>query len=261
MSPNYELKWSHLNSILGILGTTKPSLWPFLESTGVLVSGISPGDLIPSETAGAAEALEDDFAPVLHPGGIHSYHFHPTGDHHLAGVDNAAYSFGNGTVDSAFSCGAFIVPNAIASNAIITKYDSAGGVEEYRFWIDAAGKLDLELHDASASASEIAISASALTLGKGVFVAATYDGGETAPVINLYVDGALVNAGSSTETGSYVAMEDTAAPLLVGAGGVTATPTTEFHGRLALPFVTGKALTQADITALWNIYRVMLGLS
>src|SRR3990167_5188621 len=89
-----------LNGILSVLGTTTPSLWPFLEKTGVLVSGIAIGDLIPSETGGAAEALEDDFAPVLHPGGVYSYHFHPTGDHHLAGIDHANFSFGNGTVDT-----------------------------------------------------------------------------------------------------------------------------------------------------------------
>src|SRR3990167_7856400 len=96
-----------LNAIMAILGTTKPSLWPFLEKTGTLVSGLSVGDLIPSETAGAAEALEDDFAPLLHSGQVYSYHFHPTGDHHLAGIDHAAYSFGDATIDSPFSVGAF----------------------------------------------------------------------------------------------------------------------------------------------------------
>ena len=53
-----------LNDILTILGTTKPSLWPFWEKTGLLVSGIGAGDLASAETAGAAEALEDDFSPL-----------------------------------------------------------------------------------------------------------------------------------------------------------------------------------------------------
>jgi hypothetical protein len=250
-----------LNDILTVLGVTKASLWPFWEPTGVLVSGIGPGDLVPSETAGAAEALEDDFAPVLLPCGLYSYHFNPSGDHHLAGSDHASYSFGNGTVDSAFSVGAWIRPNAIASNTIVAKYNSAGGVEEYRFWIDADGKLDLELHDASASASEIAVSDAVLTVGQWVFVAATYDGGETAPVVTLYVNGAAVNDGATTETGSYVAMEDTAAPLTVGCGGVTATPTTEFHGRIALPFLTGKALTAAEVQTLHAYTAPMVGIS
>lgn len=249
-----------LSAIMSILGTTKPSLWPFLEGTGLLVSGLSVGDLAPAETAGAAEALEDDFAPFKHVGGVHSYHFHPTGDHHLAGVDHADFSFGNGTVDAAFSVGAWILPNAIASNVIIGKYNSAGNLEEWRFWIDASGKLSLELHDASASATEIAASDDALVIGQQHFVVATYDGGETAPVVTLYVDGAAVNDGSTTESGSYVAMEDTAAPLTVGCGGVTATPTTEFHGRIALPFVTGKALTATEVTDLYELYRSLLGI-
>lgn len=248
-----------LSAAMEILGTTKPSLWPFLEGTGVLVSGLSVGDLIPSETAGAAEALEDDFAPFKHVGGVHSYHLHPTGDHHLAGIDHANYSFGDGSVDSPFSVGAWILPNAIASNVIIGKYGSAANLEEWRFWIDASGKLSLELHDASASASEIAASDDALVIGQQHFVVATYDGGETAPVVNLYVDGALANDGSTAETNAYVAMENTATPLTVGCGGVTATPTTEFHGRLALPFLTGKALTAAEVASLLELYRTLLG--
>ncbi len=250
---------SHITSIMGILGTTTPSLWPFYESTGLLVSGIGPGDLIPSETAAAAEALEDDFAPVQHPGGVYSYHFHPTGDHHLAGIDHADYSFGDGSVDSAFSLGAFILPSMVNANAITAKFDSAGNLEEYRLVINGSGNLTLELHDASASASEVATGSSTLAVGRGYVVVATYDGTETAPVMNLYLNDVLDNDGTSVETGSYVAMEDTATPLLVGCAGVTATPLAEFHGRIALPFLTGKALTQAEVTALTNIYRVLLG--
>ena len=249
---------SHLTSIMGILGTTAPSLWPCLEKTGALVSGLSVGDLIPSETAGAAEVLEDDFAPYEHPGGVFSYHFHPTGDHHFAGIDHANFTFGDGTIDSPFSVGAFILPNAVVSNAIITKYSAT--VREWRFWIDADSKLDLELYDESADTTEIATSTAVLVVGRPYFVVASYNGGETAPVINLYVNGELANDGSSAETGAYVAMEDTATPLLVGSGGVTATPANEFHGRIALPFVTGKALSQAEVTALYNIYRVLLGI-
>lgn len=250
-----------LNDILATLGTTKTSLWPFWESTGTLVTGISAGDLTASETAGAAEALEDDFAPLKLPSDLYSYHFHPTGDHHLAGIDNAAYSFGNGTTDSAFSVGAWIRPNAVATNAIVAKYDSAGGAEEYRFFIDSSAKLSLELHDASASATEIAASDTALTVGQWVFVAATYDGTETAPVVNLYINGVSENDGTTAETGAYVAMEDTATPLTIGCGGVTATPTTEFHGRIALPFLCGTELTSANVTELYKVTAPMVGIA
>lgn len=246
-----------LNDILTILGTTKCSLWPFWEGTGILVTCIGPGDVIPSETAAAAEALEDDFAPVLLPCGLYSYHFHPTGDHHLAGIDHASYSF----VAAAFSVGAWIRPNAINENAIMAKYDSAGNKEEFKFGIDAAGKLELELHDASASTTEIAISDAALTAGQFQFVVATYDGTPATPEVYLYVDGVAVNDGTSTETGAFVDLEDTTAPLSIGCGGVTALPTTEFHGRIALPFLTGKALTAANVVDLRDIMRPMVGVS
>ena len=260
MAANTPVPVTTLNSLMRLLGTTKASLWPFYENEGVTVAGLSSGDLTPAETSGAAEALKDDFNPLLHPGGVHSYHFNPTGDHHLAGIDHADYTHGNGTVDTALSLGAFILPNAIASNAIIAKYDSAGNKEEYRLWINGSGALELEIHDASGSGKEVA-SGATLALHQGVVAIATYDGDQATPEMHLYVNGVDGNsAGTSTETGTYVAMEDTDAPVLVGAGGVTATPTTEFHGRIALPFVTGKELTQEEVNAVTNIYKELLGL-
>jgi hypothetical protein len=263
-APSTEAK---LNTIMTTLGTVKASLWPFWESTGIVVSGITAGaDLIPSETGGAAEALEDDFSPYELRGtfggtGLYTYNFIPTGDHHLAGGDHTDYSHGNGTVDTAFSVGAWVRPLAVASNVIIAKYDSVGGAEEYRFWIDASGLLNLELHDASASATEIATGA-AITLGQFQFVVATYDGTEATPAVHLYVDGVDGNsAGATTEAGAYVAMENTATPLTIGCGGVTATPTTEFHGRIAMPFMCGKELTAAEVVTLRDIMRPMVGIN
>lgn len=247
----------YLNDILTILGTTKASLWPFWERTGVLVTGIGLGDAIPSETAGAAEALEDDFAPVQMPCGLFSYHFHPTGDHHLAGIDSAAYTFGNATVDEPFSVGAWIRPNAIASNTILAKYSAT--VREWRFWIDASSKLNLELFDESVDTTEIAASTAALTAGRMQHVVASYDGNEAEPVVNLYVNGVLANDGSTAESGAYVAMEDTATPLTIGCSGVTATPVNEFHGRIAMPFITGKALSAAEVLALYEMTKPMVG--
>lgn len=248
-----------LNAIMTTLGTTKASLWPCWEKTGSLVAGIGLGDLIPSETAGAASPLETDLSPLLLPCGLYSYHFHPTGDHHLAGIDSAAYTFGDGSVDAAFSGGAWIRPNAIASNTIMAKYSAT--VREWRFWIGAAGLLTVELYDESVDTTEIAESTSAITLGQMQHVVFTYDGGETAPVIKMYVNGVLANDGTSVESGAYVAMEDTATPLTIGCSGVTATPVNEFHGRIALPFITGKELTAAEVASLYALQNPMVGIS
>lgn len=242
-----------LNDILTTLGTTTPSLWPFWEATGTVVAGIGVGDLTPTDTN------DTGFSPVLLPCGLYSYHFHPTGDHHLAGIDSTNYSFGNGTVDTPFSVGAWIRPNAIASNTIMAKYSAT--VREWRFWIDASGLLDLELFDESVDTTEIATSTVALTQGQWQFVVASYDGTETAPVVNLYVNGTLANDGTTTEDGAYVAMENTATPLTVGCSGVTATPVNEFHGRMALPFITGKALSAAEVTTLYGYTAPMVGIA
>ena len=250
-----------LERITRTLGTTRASLWPFWEFDGTRVVGYTAGtDLTSAETAGAAEALEDDFSPMRLPCGLYAYWFHPTGDHHLAGADHANYSHGDGTVDSAFSVGAWVWPvDLAAARAIITKYDSAGGAEEWSLRLNSSGIPQLELHDADASASEIATASTALQLYRPQFVVATYDGGETAPVIRIYVDAIDMNpTGASTESGSYVAMENTATPLLIGCSGVTATPTEEWHGRIALPFVTGKTLTETEVNILYTTTRPMV---
>lgn len=250
---------SNLNTIIGILGTTKPSFWPGFEKEGILVSGLSIGDFIPSETGGAPEALEDDFAPYKHPGRLYSYHFHPTGDHHMNGIDDADYSFATDPVDDAFSVGAWILPNALVSNVILGKHDSAGAAEEWRFFIDAAGLLSLELHDASASATEIGVTANVLPLRQWRFVVATYDGAQADPRVLLYVNAIRDGTGLTAETGAYVSMEAGAAPLTLGCSGVTAVPVNEFHGRIGLPFLTGKELTQAEVNALYNVGKELMG--
>lgn len=250
---------AEISSILRILGTTKAHLWPFIESEGITVAGHGAAEDLAVSEAGAAEALEDDFSPIQYESGVHSYNFNPVGDHHLNGPDHANYSFGDGSTDDAFSLGAWIWPSAIASNAIIAKYDSAGNAEEYRFWIDGSGNLALELHDASASTTETGTGGTVLTLFRPVHVVATYDGTETAPEVHIYIDAVDdLSAGTTTESGLYVAMENTATPLTIGCAGVTATPTLEFNGRIALPFLCGKALSQAEINDVYHITKSLL---
>lgn len=250
---------ANIQGILSVLGTTKTHLWPFVESEGVSVSGFTVvNDLIPTDSGGA-EALEDDFSPIMHTGGVHSFHFTPNTDHHLNGPDHADLSFGNSTADSAVSFGAWIWPYVVASMAMITKFDSAGNAEEYRFWLNSSSQLELELHDANASATEVATGSTTLVVGRPYFLVAAYDGAQATPDIQLYVNGESDNDGSSTESGTYVAMESLATPLVIGASGVTATPINEFHGRIALPFICGKQLSAEEVLGLYAIYKRLLG--
>lgn len=246
-----------LNDILTVLGTTTTSMWPFWESVGQRVHGVHPGVAVPSDEAGAVN-LQDEFGPAQMPSGLYSYVFHATGNNHLAGDDRARFTFGNGTVDSAFSVGAWIRPTDNNTMAILAKYNATA--EEWKFGLDGDKKLFLELHDASASATEVGTSTSALTSFQWQFVVATYDGTETAPVVNLYVNASLANDGTTAETGAYVAMEDTATPLLIGASGLTAAPAEEFHGRMAMPFICGKELSASEVTTLYSYMAPMVGL-
>ena len=250
-----------LNDILDILGTTKTLLVPGWEDTGSVIGTIGAAGFTSSDEAGAV-AVEAEFSPRRMPCGLHHYGFTKTGNLHFSGADNAAFTFDGGG-DAPFSGGLWIRPNiAVLEQDLIAKYVAAS--EEFRFSISSAGKLTLELHDATDSTSELATATTVLTPGKMVFVVFTYDGMETAdvPDIHLYIDGADDNPlGLSVETGAYLHMDDTATPLTIGASGLTAAPVNEFDGRLAIPFLTGKELTQANVTDLYSIMAPMVGIA
>lgn len=250
-----------INAILDVLGSTKRGFWPFWEATGSAVIGIAPTDLTSRDEA-ASRALESEWLPkALRATGLYAYR-NPAaaGNNHFTAGDHADYSHGNGTVDTAFSIGMWVAPRDIATVALMSKYDVAGTAREFAFRINSAGKLALELYDESATASEIATAEDVLTADKMVFVVVTYDGTETAPVILFYVDGVHDGGdGTSVETGSYVAMEGTAAALTLMANGPITAPTEMAEGWVALPFITGKALTAAEVAELYQLTRPLVG--
>jgi hypothetical protein len=261
MSVMYVDHVTGINSIVSILGTTTLSFWPFWESTGQNVTGIAPTTLTPADET-AARNLEDEWAPLVHQSGLYSYHFAQAGNQHLAATDNAAHSFGNGTTDSAFSLGAWILPYDITTVAIMAKYDAPGTDREWAWRINGSNKLSLELYDESADTTEIGASSASIALGQWQFVVTTYDGDQATPEVLHYIDGSLdAFDGETTETGAYVAMENGATPLLIGASGTGAggTPAEEFQGRIALPFIVGGALTAANIADLYVITGKMMG--
>ena len=256
-----QLPTASLNAIMTILGTTTATLWPFHENTGEVIGAVGAGPrLIPSETAAAGEALEDDFAPQLLPSGLYAYYFSNLEDQHLAvGADDANFHFDG---DVPFSVGCWIQPQDIATVGLIAVMDTAGNAEEWAFRIDGSGKLELELHDASASTKEVAVSDTAVVQGQWVFAVVTYDGTATEPVIKFYQNGVIDSTTpfGATETGAYAEMEDKSTPLTIGCCGVTALPTQEFTGRMALPFVTGKELTAVNVSDFYALTKPLVGM-
>ena len=169
-NPGLEAK---LNDILDILGTTKTLLVPGWESIGSIMGTIGAAGVTSSDEGGAV-AVEAEFSPQEMPCGLHHYGFTKAGNLHLSGADNAAFTF-DGGADAAFSGGLWIRPNvAILKQDLIAKY--VGAAEEYVCGLDAAGKLYLELHDATDSTKEVATAATVQTAGQFIFVVFTYDG-------------------------------------------------------------------------------------
>ena len=250
-----------LDDIVTILGGTKMSFYPFLTPIGTDVFPYGAGNDglvgLPNDAA-----VEVEYDPIALPGGIYAYYFDSDQDNNISFADNAAYTHGNGTVDSAVSWGAWIMPTEALGTQRSIWGKHLGAAEEYDFRFDASGNLELELHDAGASATEIGTGASDVIVPFAWnFVVATYDGGQAAPEVHLYRNAVdSLAAGTTTESGTYVAMEDGAAIPMIGARNTLAAPAQEFEGYIALPFQTGKELTAANVTALHNIGRELIGL-
>lgn len=257
-----------LTQIATILGTTKQSFWPVLSMWGQDIfphgAGSLGAALVSSDETGPKE-IWSEFDPGNFDSGIHSLHFQSSVNNHLNGGDNNGFSFTDGANDDApFSVGLWMqLDEALGTTrTLMAKYGSTANLEEWDFRIDTSGNLVLELHDASASASEIGTGASDIIVPHIFqFVVATYDGAQDTPEVHLYRNGVdTLAAGTTTESGAYVGMENTAAGLLVGARDATGTPAQEFEGDLALPFVTGKELTAAEVAALHGLGQQLLGI-
>jgi len=252
-----------LDDIVTILGGTKMAFYPFLTRVGTEVFPYGSGNdgLVGTVSdEGGAVALESEFDPIALVGSVHAYYFDSSANNHINVADAAAYSHAG----AAFSLGAWIYPTEALGTArsILSKYESTGNIEEYDFRFDTSGNLVLELHDASASASETGTGASdVLVPWAWNFVVATYDGTSATPDVHLYKNASdTLAAGTTTESGSFVAMEDTAATFKIGCRNTTGAPAQEFEGYLALPFMAGKELTSAEVTSLYNIGKELLGL-
>ena len=253
-----------LDQIVTVLGGTKQSFWPFLNGVGGNTYPYGSGnDGILLATN--ASTLELVFDPAQHVGGIYSY-MNDSATANLAAASNANFTFGDDLLDSPFSIGIWILMQEAlgTQRALMVKWGVTASAKEYWFGFTTAGKLQMILLDESVvgDANETALSTgTAVTPWKWQFCTMTYDGTEVTPAVNLYIDATSVHNGTTAETNEYVAMEDLGASLMIGASDATGTPIDIFQGRMALPFITGKELTAAEITTIYGIGRTLLGLA
>lgn len=251
-----------LDAILAILGSTKTTFWPFLESRGQIVRSYREAEhnLTPSDEA-AARNLEDEFEPFKHPSGIFSYYNVAGANNHLRGVDHADFSFGDGSTDEPFSVGIWLLLRGTVTATGLSKHRvEAVTQQEWRLSLLPSGVIESVIFDESANAGWVARSATAMSREAWNFIVATYDGNESSPGIQVYANG-LPDLDTLVESGSYVAMENGTTPLLVGALNITTNPTQEVDGRLALPFICGKELSASEVSQLYTIGKRLLGLT
>ncbi|MEP3388886.1 MAG: LamG-like jellyroll fold domain-containing protein, partial [Reichenbachiella sp.] len=136
-------------------------------------------------------------------------------DDNISITDDDALSFGNGTIDQAFSIEAWVNFNTLGINQSIVSKRGSGSDREYRLSMTTLNEIEVLLTDESAG-GYLEKQTPAIPLGTGEWyhIAFTYDGSSSANGINIYLDGKLQSATPSSL--SYTAMENTSSNLEFG---------------------------------------------
>lgn len=175
--------------------------------------------------------------------------------------DADALSFGTGTADSAFSVVAVAnVTDTAAARALVCKWNDSSVKREWIFYVLTTDLLQFQIRDESAAVSPVRVSDAAIIQGSWGVFGVTYSGagGATAADgVTLYENGA-VKASTATNQATYVAMENTAGDLEIGA--FAAGTLGPFSGSLALVAVCAKALTASDHAAVSATSRAYFGI-
>ncbi len=178
-------------------------------------------------------------------------------------ADAANLSFGNGTVDTPFTVVALANVTDTANYRDMLAKDSTINGAEWWFEITNTDKLALNLRDNSAAVtsnrtSDAVITQGSLHLFACVYTAAT--GGATAGNdITLYEDAGVI-ASTASNNASYVSMDNTSAPVVVGAI-QTGTYDQWFPGTMPMVLLVGAALSGAQLTSIKTAVNEFYGLA
>ena len=131
--------------------------------------------------------------------------------------DSDKFSFGDGTTDSPFSLSGWVKPDDLTRFRFINKWSGSLGYE-YHFSTGASDQLAFIINSLG-TASRLGIRTSTLTSTDWQHWVATYDGtGSTTgnnSGMKIYINGVEVTT-SDLNSGTYVAMQNTTAPLKIG---------------------------------------------
>lgn len=156
-------------------------------------------------------------------------------------------SFGDGVVDSPFSVLLLVKADDPTNGTtnLIAKSSSASAQEWEIDLRNTGGEFRMGLYDESASARIEVLSPSSIGTNWTVLVF-TYDGTGALPGMAIYVDGLKV-AHTTDISGTYIAMENTAGILTIGAR--FSTKAQFFNGKMALVLVAARQFQPDEIWA------------
>lgn len=188
---------------------------------------------------------------LLEYGGDYAVDLDGTGDY-LSVADDAAFSFGNGTTDSAFTVYGFCKLNSLSTaTAFFSKYDVNGAAREYGIFFDTDGRIRFRIYDESSDGYLERRTDEVLDLNKRYFICCTYTGTAVATNLKIYLQGIQIDV-ATTSSGSYTAMEDTATAPMIGAFTDTGGTIKTLDGIVDNIVVRSDAMSAADIRALYN---------
>ena len=171
--------------------------------------------------------------------------------------DSADFTFDDsGTAPFSIAAWVYVVPYT-ADQVILSKYDDTTGAKarEWILYINSSENLSLQLSDESENHGAMVISNSVLTSGWH-FIVSTYDGSggsSAADGITLYVDGVALTDVTTTTDANYVAMENTATKVVIGANiAIGGSLGNYWQDKIDNVALFSKELTLANILVLYN---------
>ena len=173
-------------------------------------------------------------------------------------VADSELSFGDGSDDVDFTVAAWVfVTPATDPQTILSKWSDSTTTWEWNFRVQDDEKLGFILSDSDVTGFVWKTSDAILTSGWH-FLTATYENDKSGSTdatagtrVTLYVDGAAVAGTAGSSGGTYVAMEDTAEKVVIGAAD-SASPTQFFEDKIDNVMLFNAVLTPANISALYN---------
>lgn len=171
-------------------------------------------------------------------------------------ADNNSLSFGDASDDTAFSISAWVKMDDATSFPIVAKHEPATDTAffEYKLATLNNDKLYFYTYDNGAGTNMKFVSDSTLTSyeGQWIHLVATAGAGGDTKVMKVYINGESL-AGSVTETGTYVAMHNTAAKLFIGRDDIFAGDSSFFYadGMIDEVSIWGTELTPTEIKEIY----------